>query len=974
MGTEPGLVWDDLSQLFKAYGGIKITYKGGTVYGRSLTYNPVTHVAVLKGNVVLESRGQQYRADAISLDTNSRLWNLTNFSTTVQPKDIPNRQVVEPIFISGPSFSNTLTNEYHVSHGQVTSCNLPGDSAHYWVDAKEVTLIPGNRLIMRGASFVLLGHRLFTLPSVTLSLNERTQRNQILPEFGHNQYEGYYVKEKYPLAIAGTSALLLLDLMSKKGVGKGIDDAYRFLNGTGRIHIYQIKEKDTGTNDLSASIEDTRRVGDWNLRLNSNYSKNDYTQAATTGSSQTSQNSTFGIDRANAFSSTSANISLSTTDATASKSLSLTENLRQSFNLGKRFRIDGSFGRTLNSFMNESVGGATQQPAPAVGQDEYGLSFTETDPRVTAVLASDIHQPFGGSQFYFVERYPELTFTTSTARLFPTRRLTPGIRAGVTGSGIVATPSGVPVTTGVQGALTPAKGAPVAGSSVPGTKTPDGVAPATGTADSPVTGAAPTGAAPTATGTTPTGSESTGTGAGVAATPGTLTDAAGTGAAGTGTTGTGATGTAPTATGTVSTSSAGVLGTTGAATVASPLGIVRPRRSYLETNPLNFTLNLGHYREAPMNVRRNRLDFAVDATLPQPSSKALSLTGSGRFEQKMASDGSAQYVLNLNTALVRPLSAHSSFNLAYYRIQPVGYTPFQFDRPGNTDTASVGTDLSLGQQPKALTHVVYQGSLSGLSTIGTNFGSGYSTAGAYGATAGSYGGQYGGAYGSNGAYGGVGAVPYGGAYPGSPAYGSQAGTGGFIPAVHLGLHTAYDFNAARNPTFGIRKWSPLTIDMVSFPTRHITFYASTTYDLNGGSSSTTRLGGTRSPFTPVRGGVRLLGSEYHFVDTSFTYDPSLKQFTTIQSHILSRFTSLWTAEAVVGYQKGFGGGSFDPFAGTTEQVLLTRDLHCFQANLYYSNNPQQINFSISIKAFPILQHFGVQKFGQLFNQGFGHSY
>ncbi|MDQ2732582.1 MAG: hypothetical protein M3Y56_13065, partial [Armatimonadota bacterium] len=530
ISTEPGLVWDNASGLFKAYGAIKINYRGGTVIGRSLTYNPVTHVAVLKGNVVLNSRGQEYRADAISLDTNSRLWNLTNFSTTVQPRDIPNGQVVEPIYISGPSFANTLSNEYHVQRGQVTSCNLPGDSAHYWVDAKEVTLIPGNKLIMRGASFVLLGHRLFTLPSVTLSLNERTQRNQILPEFGHNQYEGYYVKEKYPIGLAGTSALLLLDLMSKKGVGKGIDDAYRFLHGTGRFHIYQIKEKDTGTNDLQASIEDTRRIGDFNLRLNSNYSKNDYTQAATTGSSQTSQNSTFGFDRSNAFGSTSADISLSTNDATASKSLSLTENLKQSFNLGKRFRIDGTFGRNLNSFTNTPLAGAAPQFTPAVGQNEFGLSFTETDPRVTAILASDVHQPFGGSQFYFVERYPELTFTTSTARLFPPRRLGPGIRAGVTGSGAVTTPSGVPVTTGILGALTPAKGGPVAGSGAAGSQPPGA---ASGTRSSPHGPGTPD------TGTTGPGAGTVGAGAAGTGTPATGTGTAGAGSGDAGATGAG---------------------------------------------------------------------------------------------------------------------------------------------------------------------------------------------------------------------------------------------------------------------------------------------------------------------------------------------------------------------------------------------------------------------------------------------------
>jgi hypothetical protein len=340
-------------------------------------------------------------------------------------------------------------------------------------------------------------------------------------------------------------------------------------------------------------------------------------------------------------------------------------------------------------------------------------------------------------------------------------------------------------------------------------------------------------------------------------------------------------------------------------------------------------------------------------------------------------DGTAQYVINLNDGLEQRLSAHSSMNLTYSRIQPVGYSPFQFDRTGNLNQSSLGFDLGFGAQPGVVTSVPYSGALGYLSPIGGAYGSSYGGFGGFGGTTG---------VGTSGfatrqfAGSTLPTSPTAATFGGQPASGlGVGGVGGFgglrgaayQPALHLGLHTGFDFNAARSSLLGQEKWSPLNIDLLAYPLKRVAFYANATYDLNEQSS---QFGSSTSKLSPIRGGIRWIAGDTRYLDTTYVYDPSSGHVTTVRAHLLSPLGKLWTLEALWGYQRGFGGAFFDPYSGTTEQFLLTRDLHCWQANIYYSTNPRQINFSISIKAFPLQQLLGVQQFGQLFNQGVPHTF
>ncbi|MCA1594947.1 MAG: hypothetical protein LC772_00745, partial [Chloroflexi bacterium] len=651
--------YDAATGNWEVTGRITIAYRNGSATGDKLVYNPRTHRASLTGHVTLQRGGQAYEAERADMDTSTRLFSITNFKGAIAPSELQN-QVSQPIYLSGSSLANTQGGAVQVENGRVTSCDPP----QYWIDARQITVIPGDRADFRDAEIVLLNHRILKVNHLSFSLRE-SQRNRLLPEVGENSVEGYFAKERLPVGLGRIGAgLLLLDLMSKKGVGKGFDDAYRLLRGAGRVQFYQLHEKDTGTEDLNGSLEDNRRIGDFSTTLNTNYSKNSYTQQAIYGSQQTAFNGNFGLNRSSAKSSTNATFSLSDTNSSFSDSKSLNGFIRQHFSISQALSTDLNFTRQLSSYLTRSTLGGPIAPTPSSGQNEYQVTVTDSAPALTTVMASDVHQPFGRSALFFVERYPEITFTTSSARLLPLRQLPTG-QPLISATGPAQLPS----------PRVPAGPVPPAHSSGAASPAPSGVTPSTPPGVTPST--PPGGTSPAPPGGTSTAPPAAGP-ASPASTPSASTPSASTPSAPTSS----SPGAAPSPFPAVPAAIGAASGPRARPGSAAAARVSPPSRWY-DRSPVNFSLSLGHYREEPANTRLNRVDMNLDSAVPEHSVfRGLSISGNGRFEQKMTSDGTAQYIFNVNSTLNHSFSREASFNGTYYRIQPIGYTPFQFDRSG----------------------------------------------------------------------------------------------------------------------------------------------------------------------------------------------------------------------------------------------------------------------------------------------------
>ena len=134
--------------------------------------------------------------------------------------------------------------------------------------------------MLRKVTVYALGRRLFTIPRLVIPLRDIQKNPNIIPRVGQTQEEGFFLKTQY--AYTGTKALagfLLLDLMSKKGFGKGIDQSYRFPTVSGNVQLYQIFDKNIQQNTFTGRASHSQQLGTLRANFATDFRSNSYLYA-----------------------------------------------------------------------------------------------------------------------------------------------------------------------------------------------------------------------------------------------------------------------------------------------------------------------------------------------------------------------------------------------------------------------------------------------------------------------------------------------------------------------------------------------------------------------------------------------------------------------------------------------------------------------------------------------------------------------
>jgi len=133
--------------------------------------------------------------------------------------------------------------------GEFTTCNLP--SPHYHIRAKTIEFYPGEKIVIKNATFFVGSIPLFWAPSYTYYL---TKKNKfLLPRPGYSEKTGWFIRTSYLFyPLEDTEGTLHLDYYQKKGWAGGLDIFYL---SRGSMNIYYIKEKDTQASRGVAKIQ-----------------------------------------------------------------------------------------------------------------------------------------------------------------------------------------------------------------------------------------------------------------------------------------------------------------------------------------------------------------------------------------------------------------------------------------------------------------------------------------------------------------------------------------------------------------------------------------------------------------------------------------------------------------------------------------------------------------------------------------------
>ncbi|MDI6731865.1 MAG: LptA/OstA family protein [Candidatus Margulisbacteria bacterium] len=256
------LKYNEATDLIEASGSVEVEFEKVKIKADRLVMDPHTNIATAEGHVKITAADYSALADALTFDATSEIVNFTNYQAKVRPQ-----KVKSDLFI-GAKKCIDLKNKMLAQQGSVTSCNK--DHPHYYAIADRVEYYPNESVIAHNAVVYTGEIPTLWLPYLYYDLHEKRKRSW---DFGHNEVEGDYIKTAWNY----NWGTLLLDFMSKKGFGQGIDADYALLGlGAGSLYLYHVDEADTKRTDWISLIHHTKKLNDWttlkfNQRLAANY-------------------------------------------------------------------------------------------------------------------------------------------------------------------------------------------------------------------------------------------------------------------------------------------------------------------------------------------------------------------------------------------------------------------------------------------------------------------------------------------------------------------------------------------------------------------------------------------------------------------------------------------------------------------------------------------------------------------------------
>lgn len=419
----------------------KITWEEGEIDGSEIRGKNVTIVLgeytlsggevsgdmekeiVFTGAPKLTYRGQTITGDAIRFKPRTKEYRVENLHTALTPDFLQGR-LLSPLFLNGEDIFGQRRKPIFGEDIDATTCILP-ELQHYLIRAGEIKLEPGKRLTLKRATFYLFGHRIITLPTFIIPLDRDPRRLHAshLPYVGRSIDEGWFAKSAFDYALADRApGIFRFDLMEKKGIGIGADQAWNLLKSAGAFAIYAIPTSGLSKN-LSGRLNNRQDIGGGQIvTLDNDFRRNSYLALPST----TTVNSRVGYTRTLEGLNTTLNLSRQATDSAASAfsgathSQSLAANFAQGVTLGRSTTLNlnadysqyaNSTAGIVNSTTGETTGGFSQRT-------EQLTTRFEADQRASNYLLQlsankSIPIGSGGQESFFggVEKLPEVTLS-----------------------------------------------------------------------------------------------------------------------------------------------------------------------------------------------------------------------------------------------------------------------------------------------------------------------------------------------------------------------------------------------------------------------------------------------------------------------------------------------------------------------------------------------------------------------------------
>lgn len=443
---------------------VTLKYLDATLTADRATGNMDREV-ILTGHAHVLSHDIDANADAIHAYPGTSSFRLDNLRGVVDPRLLEGR-ILDRLNLTGGDMLG-LRSGYLDTTG-VTATTCVEKHHHYELRAEDAEVFPHQRIVLRKASFFLFDVKVLTINYLVIPLDDRPHRphSNYMPELGQDAIEGYYARIPYEFAESNFAATYVrLDITQNKGEGYRLEEEYvagkqpKYYDTRGALSQgggftgattgtiassygygdlgHGLARMGTGlgpqsgglfamqgyfaegfSRDFSASFRHQQSIGgDNRFSINTQLQNSSSFEAG--GAGQTSQNTQFTFNHADAKHGDNADVSigLTTNGDGASSNNQLSGSLHQSWDFNSKGTTKNSlsyaFDYTSSSY---SSGTGVPETSTSLLDTQFQLQHVarEYTLGLTANKSIDLSPSSTSSGYGTLEKLPEIQFSTQT--------------------------------------------------------------------------------------------------------------------------------------------------------------------------------------------------------------------------------------------------------------------------------------------------------------------------------------------------------------------------------------------------------------------------------------------------------------------------------------------------------------------------------------------------------------------------------
>lgn len=220
--------------VYTAEGNVVVLWQGMNLVADQVRYAAATHMLYATGSVVLTKGSAVLKGNTLVLNMDTGRAEMDKTLLTV-PESGMKIAAEKLIRINENQFSTTST--------ELTTCDMPDPSWKFGADSLKVNLL--GYATGRNVIFYVKNVPVLYLPWIAFPVVLEKRSGLLFPRFGYSKIRGVQLDIPAYWVISPSQDLLFdLDMMSRRGVGTGVDYRYIRTRGSeGHLVVYQIYDQ-----------------------------------------------------------------------------------------------------------------------------------------------------------------------------------------------------------------------------------------------------------------------------------------------------------------------------------------------------------------------------------------------------------------------------------------------------------------------------------------------------------------------------------------------------------------------------------------------------------------------------------------------------------------------------------------------------------------------------------------------------------